>query len=211
MGIQKWFHISVKKFALKKSTSFRVTIINTKTIRIWSKWAKEFLSIMSAREPTYISQMGIQIWFHICKWIILLFKNHLHLGLTRINPKTIWILSNWAKECLNVARAWEHTYISQMGMKNLFYIFKSIIPFLPNSLRSRLDKRGPRMTRSWEKGAQELHVFARNQNHMDNSQMCIQIWFNICKWRIFLFKNHLHSGLTIIAPKTIWIWSKWEK
>jgi len=155
--------------------------------------------------------MDIQILFHICKWRILLFRNDLHSGLTRINPKTIWICSKWAKECPNVARARKHTYISQVGIKNLFYIFKPIIPFLPNSLRSRLDKLGPRMTRSWEKGAQELHAFTRNQDHMYNSQMCIQIWFNICKWRIFLFKNHLHSGLTIIAPKTIWIWSKWEK
>ena len=146
--------------------------------------------------------MGIQIWFHICKWRIFLFKYHLNLGLTRINPKTIWIWSKWDKDCLNVARAPKHTYISQMGIKILFYIFKPIIPLLPNSLRSRLVKLGPSTTWSWEKGAQELHILA---------QMCIQIWFNICKWRIFLFKNNLHSGLTIIAPKTIWILSKWEK
>jgi hypothetical protein len=114
------------------------------------------------------------------------------------NPKTIWIWSKWAKECLNVTSAWEPTYISQMGVQKILCIFKPIIPLLPNSFRSRLDKHGPRMTRSWEKWAQELHVFTRNQNHMYNSQMCIQIWFNICKWIIFLFKNHLHSRLTII-------------
>jgi len=153
--------------------------------------------------------MGIQIWFHICKWRILLFKNHLHLGLSKIDPKTIRIWSKWEKECINVTSAREPTCISQMGIKKLFYIFTPIIPLLPNSFHSRLVKLGPRMTRSWEKGPQEIHVFARNQDHMYNSQMGIQIWFHICKWRIFLFKNHLHSGLTRINPKTIWIWSKW--
>jgi len=142
--------------------------------------------------------MGVKIWFHICKWIIFLLKNHLHLGLTRINPKTIRIWSKWAKECLNVARAREPPYISQMDIKKLCYIVKPIIPLLSNSLRSRLFKLGPRMTWSWEKGAQELHVFSHNRDHVYNSQMGIQICFRICKWRNFLFKNHLHSGLTRI-------------
>jgi hypothetical protein len=155
--------------------------------------------------------MGIQIWFHICKWRILLFKNHLHLGLTRIDPKTIRIWSKWPKECLNVTSAREPTCISQMGIKKLFCIFKPIIQLLPNSLHSGLVKLGPRMTRSWEKGAQELHVFSCNQYLVYNSQKCIEIWFHICKWRIFLFKNHLHLGLTRINPKTIRIWSKWAK
>jgi len=98
-----------------------------------------------------------------------------------------------------------------MGIKRSFYIFKPIIPLLPNSLRSRLVKLGPSTTRSWEKGAQELHIFAHNRDHMYNSQMCIQIWSNICKWRILAFKNNLYSGQTRIDRKTIWIWSKWEK
>jgi len=98
-----------------------------------------------------------------------------------------------------------------MGIKRSFYIFKPIIPLLPNSLRSRLVKLGPSTTRSWEKGAQELHIFAHNRDHMYNSQMCIQIWSNICKWRILAFKNNLYSGQTRIDHKTIWIWSKWEK
>jgi hypothetical protein len=153
----------------------------------------------------------MQIWFHICKWRILLFKNHLHSRLTKIDPKAIQICSKWTKECLNVTSAREPTCISQMGIKKLFCIFKPIIQLLPNSLHSRRVKRWSRMTRSWEKGAQEHHVFARNEDHMYNSQMGIQIWFYICKYRIFLFKNHLHSGLTIINPKTIRIWSKWEK
>ena len=155
--------------------------------------------------------MGIQIWFHICKWRIVLFKNHLRSELTRINPKTIRNWSKWAKECLTITSAWEPTCISQMGVKKLICIFKPIIPLLSNNLHSGLVKLVPRMTRSWEKGAQELHVIARNQAPVYNSQMGIQIWFHICKWRIFLFKNNLHSGLTIIAPKTIWILSKWEK
>jgi hypothetical protein len=269
MCIQIWFHICKWRiFLFKNHLHSGLTRINPETIWIWSKWAKECLNVASAREHTYISQMGIkklfyifkpiipflpnslcsrldklgprmtrswekgaqelhvfarnqahvynsqmciQIWFHICKWRIFLFKNHIHSGLTRINTETIWIWSKWAKECINVARSREHTYISQMGIKKLFYIFKPIIPFLPNSLRSRLDKLGPRMTRSWEKGAQEIHVFARNHDHMYNSQMCIQLCFQICKWRICLFKNHLHLGLTKINPKTIWIWSKWAK
>ena len=95
-----------------------------------------------------------------------------------------------------------------MGIKKLFCIFKPIIPLPPNSLRSKLVKLGARMTRSWEKGAQELHIFSRNRGHVYNSQMGIQIWFYICKWRILLFKNHLHSRLTRIDTKTIQIWSK---
>jgi len=101
--------------------------------------------------------------------------------------------------------------ISQIGIKNLFYIFKPIIPLLPNSLRSRLVKFGPKMTRSLEKGPQEIHVLSRNWDHVYNSQMGIQIWFHIWKWRICLFKNHLHSGLKKINPKTIRISSKWAK
>ena len=139
------------------------------------------------------------------------FQNHLHSGLTIIAPKTIWIWSKWEKHCLNVASAREPTCISQMGIKKLFYIFKPIIPLLPNSLRSRLVKLGPRMPRIWQKGAQELHVFSRNRDHVYNSQMGIQIWLHIFKWRICLFKNQLHSGLTKINPKTIRIWSKWAK
>jgi hypothetical protein len=129
----------------------------------------------------------------------------------RINPKIIRIWSKWEKECLNITSAREPTCISQMGIKKLFCIFKPLIPLLPNNLHSGMVKLGPRMTRSWEKGAQELHVFARNQDHVYNSQMGIQIWFHISKWRIFLFKNHLHSGLTRINTKTIRIWSKCPK
>jgi hypothetical protein len=155
--------------------------------------------------------MGIQIRFHICKWRIFLFKNHLHFGLTSINPKTIRIWSKWVNECLNVARAREPTYMSQMGIKILFYIFKPIIALLPNNLRSRLVKLGPRTTRRLEKGTQELHVFSHNRDHVYNFQMGIQIWFHLWKWRICHFKNHLHSGLTRINPKVIRIWSKRAK
>ena len=98
-----------------------------------------------------------------------------------------------------------------MGIRKLFYIFIPTIPLLPNSLRSRLVKVGPRMTFSWEKGARELHIFARNWDHMHNSQIGIQIWFHLWKWRIYFFKNHFHSGLTRIIPKTIRIWSKRAK
>ena len=120
----------------------------------------------------------------------------------------IWIWSNWAKECLNVVRAREHTYISQMGMKKLFYIFKTIIPLLPNSLRSRLVKLGPRMTR---RGPKNYTSSPAVGNHLYNSQVGIQIWFHLWKWRIWLFKNNLHSGLTRVNPKTVRIWSKWAK
>jgi hypothetical protein len=155
--------------------------------------------------------MGIQIWFHLWKWRIWLFKNHLHSGLTRVNPKTVRFCPKWDKECLNVTSAREPTCISWMGIKNLFYIFKHIIPLLLNSLHLGLVELGPKMTRSWEKQAQELQVFAHNQDHVYNSQMGIQIWFHIWKWRIFLFKNHLHSGLTKINSKTKKIWLKWAK
>jgi hypothetical protein len=152
--------------------------------------------------------MGIQIWFHLWKWRICLFKNHLHSGLTRVDPKIIRIWSKWAKDRLNVTSSREPTWISQMGIKNLFYIFKPIIPLFLNSLYSGLVKLGPKITRSWEKGAQKIHDFARSKDHLYNSPMGIQILFHNCKWRIFLFKNHLYSGLTTIKPKTIRIWSK---
>jgi hypothetical protein len=155
--------------------------------------------------------MGIQIWFHLLKWRICLFKNHLHSGFTIINPKTKQIWSKCVKEYLNVPSTREPTCICPIGIKKLFHIFKPIISLLLNSLHSELVKLGSKMIQSWEKGAQELHVFAHNYDHVYNSQMGIQIWFHICKWRIFLFKNHLHSGLTRINPKTIWIWSNWAK
>ena len=155
--------------------------------------------------------MGIQIWSSLWKWIIFLFKIHLHSGLTRINPKTIRIWLKWEKECLNIATAREPIYIYQIGIKKLFCIFKPIIPLLSNRLRSRLVKPRPGMTRSSENGAQELHVFSRNWDHVYNGQMGIQIWFHLWKWRICLFKNHVHSELTRINPKMIRIWSKWAK
>jgi hypothetical protein len=155
--------------------------------------------------------MGIQIWFNICKWIILLFKNHLHSRLPRTNPKTIRIWSKWEKQYLNVTNAREPTYISQIVIKNLFYILKHILPLLPDSLRSRLVKLGSILTRSWEKETQELHGFSRNRDHVYNSQIHIQIWFHLSKSRICIFKNHLHSGSTRIKPKMIRIWSKWAK
>ena len=139
------------------------------------------------------------------------FQRSPSLVLTRINPKKTWIWSKCLKECQNVTSAREPTCISQMGIKKSFYIFKPIIPLLPNSLRSKLVKLGARMTRSWEKGAQKLHIFSRNRGHVYNSQMVIQIWLQIFKWRICLFKTHLHLGLTIINPKTISVWSKWTK
>jgi hypothetical protein len=148
--------------------------------------------------------MGIQIWFHICKWRTLLFEIYLHSGLTRNNTKTVRIWSKWEKECLNVMSAREPTCIFEMGIKKLFYTFRPMIPLFPNSLHLRLVKLGHRMNWwSWEKGDQELHVFSCNRDHMYNSQMGIQIWFHIWKWGIFLFKNHLHLGLTRINPKTI--------
>ena len=131
--------------------------------------------------------------------------------LTRINPKMIRIWLKWAKECLNVMSAWEPTWISQMGIKIIFYIFKPIILLLVNNLHSGLVKLGPRMTRSWEKGAHELHVFSHNRDHVYNCQMGVQIWFHILKWRIFLFKNLLHPRLNKINPKMIRIWLKWAK
>ena len=121
----------------------------------------------------------------------------------------IW--SKLAKECLTITNTHEPTCIPQMHIKMLFFIFEPIIPLLPNSLHSGLVKLGPRMTRSWEKRAQELHIFARNRDHVYKYQMGIQIWFRTCKCRMLLSQNHLHSGLTKINPKTIRIWSKWPK
>jgi hypothetical protein len=163
MGIKKLFCIFKPIIPLlPNSLRSRLVKVGPRMTRSWEKGAQELHVFARNQDHVYKSQMGIQIWFHICKCGMLLFKNHLHSGLTRINPKTIRIWSKWAKECLNAARARKPTYIFQMGIKKLFYIFKPIIPLLPNSLRSRLVKLRTRMTRSWEKGAQELHVFARN-------------------------------------------------
>jgi len=49
-----------------------------------------------------------------------------------------------------------------MGIKKIFFIFKPMIPLLLNNLHLGLVKPGPKITRSGEKGPQELHVFARN-------------------------------------------------
>ena len=185
-------------------------------VRGWSKLGLEWRSVEKKglenytyfarnRDHVHNSQIGIQIWFHLWKWRIYFFKNHFHSGLTRIIPKTIRIWSKRAKDCLNVTSAREPTCISQMGEKKLFFIFKPMIPLLLNSLHSGLVKLGPKMNRSRENGAQELHVFARNWHHRYNTQMGIQIWFHICKWKILLFKNHLHSGLSRMNPKTIQI------
>ena len=147
---------------LPNSLRSRLVKVGPRMTRSWEKGAQELHVFARNQDHMYKSQMGIQIWFHICKCGMLLFKNHLHSGLTRINTKTIRIWSKWAKECLNVARARKRTYIFQMGIKKLFSIFKPIIPLLPNIPHSRLVKLGPRMTQSWEKGAQELHIFAEN-------------------------------------------------
>jgi hypothetical protein len=212
MGMKKLFYIFKTIIPLlPNSLRSRLVKLGPRMTRSWEKRAQELHVFSRNRDHLYNSQMGIQIWFHLWKWRICLFKNHLHSGLTRVNPKTVRIWSKWAKECLNVTSAREPTCISWMGIKNLFYIFKPIIPLLLNSLHSGLVKLGPKMTRSWEKRAQELQVFAHNQDHVYNSQMGIQIWFHIFKWIIFLFKNHPYSGLTRINPKTIRISSKWAK
>jgi hypothetical protein len=57
----------------------------------------------------------------------------------------------WQKNALNVARAWEPTYISQLGIKKIFYISKPIIPLLLNSLHFRLVKLVLRMLLEVEK------------------------------------------------------------
>jgi len=138
-------------------------------------------------------------------------KGPQELHIFSFNRDHVWNSQMGIQECLNVTSDREPTCISQMGIKTLFCIFKPIIPLLPNSLHSRPVKLGPRMTRRWENGAQELHVFARNEDHMYNSQIGIQILFHLWKWRILLFKNHLHLGLTRINPQMIRIWSKWAK
>ena len=99
----------------------------------------------------YTSSLAIKTTCTTLKWVskydfifaneyTFIKKNQLHSGLTRKNPKPIWIWSKWAKECLNVTSAREPTYIYQMGIQKLFCIFKPIIPLLPNSLHSRLVK-----------------------------------------------------------------------
>ena len=102
----------------------------------WEKGAQELHVFSRNQDHMYNTQMGIKIWFHICKQKILLFKNHLHSGLSRVNRKTTRIWSKQAKDCLNVPSAREPTCISPMGIQKIFCIFKPIIKLLPNSLHS---------------------------------------------------------------------------
>ena len=154
MGIKKLFYI-FKPIIPRFLNSLHLGLVKLRLSMTWSweKGAQELHIFVRNQDHVLNSQMGIKIWFHIWKWRILRFKSHLHSGLTRINLKTMRIGSKRAKECLNVARSKEPTYISQMGIKKSIIYFKPIIPFLSNSLRSRLVKTGPRMTRSWENWA----------------------------------------------------------
>jgi hypothetical protein len=163
MGIQKVFCIFKPIIPLlPNSLHSGLVKLGPRMTWSWEKGAQELHVFSRNRDHMYNSQIGSQMWFHLRKWRIYLFKNHLHSWLTRINPKTTRIWSKWAKNYLNVANAREPTCISQMGMKKLFFIFKHIIPLFLNSFHSGMVKLGTKMTRSREKGAQELHVFARN-------------------------------------------------
>ena len=147
----------------------------------WEKGAQELHVFSCNRDHVYNSQMGIQLWFQICKWGILVFKNHLHSGLNRINPKTIWIWSKWAKECLNVTSAREPTFISQMGIQKIFCIFKPIIPLLLNRLHSRLVKLGIEWPKVEKKGPKNY-----------SSSLTIKTTCNTLKWVSkydFIFAN----------------------
>ena len=86
----------------------------------------------------------------------------------------------------------EPTCISQIGIKKLFCIFKPTIPLLLNSPHSGLVKLGPRIPRSLEKGAKELHIFTCNQDHVYNSQMGIKYDF------IFANEEFFFSKITFI-------------
>jgi len=159
------------------------------------KGAQELHIFSHNRDHVYKSQMDIQIWFHLWKWKICLFKNHLHSGLTRINPKTIRICSKWEKLCLNVTRAREPTCISQMGIKKLFYIYKPIITHFINSLHSKLVKLGLRMIESWDKAAQERYLFAHKDDHVYNPQMGIQTWLSYFQMKNFAFQKSPSFGV----------------
>ena len=150
MGIQKLFSIFKLVIPLLPN-SLHSGLVKLGHRKNWS-WEKR-----SPRSTRLRSQPRVQLsngYPNMISYLQMknfLFKNHLHSRFARINPKKIRIWSKWTEECLNVARAQEPTYISQMGIKKLFCIFKPIIQLLPNNLRSRLDKLGPRMTRSWGK------------------------------------------------------------
>jgi len=150
MGIQKIFFIFKLVIPLLPN-SLHSELVKLGHRKTWS-WEKR-----GPRTTRLRSQLRVQLsngypdMISYLQMKNFLFKNHLHSRLTIINPKKIRIWSKWTKECFNVARAQEPTYISQMRIKKLFYIFKLIIPLLPNNLHSRLVKLGPIMTRSWEK------------------------------------------------------------
>ena len=152
-------------------------------IRSWEKGAQVLHVFTHKEDHVYKSQMGIQIWFQICKWRICLFKNHLHSRWTKINRKTIQIWLKSTKECLSVASAGEPTCMSQMVIKKLFCIFKPIIPLLPNSLHSRLVKNlglewpevekkgGPRTTRLFSQSRPRVQL----SNGYPNMISCLQM------------------------------------
>ena len=197
---------------------------------------KRMSQFTSAREPTCISQMGIKKLVCIFKPIIPLLPNSLHSRLVKLwpgmtgvekrGPRTTCLRSqsrpqstlkryefdrNGPNNASTLRALWNSLAYLKWVSKNYFIFLNPQFHFFQVAFVRGWSKLGLEWREVEKKGAQELHIFARNRDHVHNSQTDIQILFHLWKWRIYFFKNHFHSGLTRIIPKTIRIWSKWAK
>ena len=126
-------------------------------------------------------------------------------------PKTIQIWLKWAKQCLNVTSARESTCISQICIKKLFYIFKPSFNFFQIDLFRGGSNLGLEWPKVEKKGPKNYMCLIAIKNTCTTLKWVSKYDFIFANEDFFLFKNHLHSGLTRINPKTIRIWSKCAK
>ena len=84
-----------------------------------------------------------------------------------------------------------HLYLSNGHQKIILY-FSTHNPTSFQIVFTRGQvKLGPRITRSWENVAQELHVLStRNQDHVYNPQMGIQSMISYLETKNFYFSTH---------------------
>jgi len=131
MGIQIGFHLWKWKICLFKNYLHSgLTKIYPKMIRIWLKCSKECLKVARAREPTYISQIGIKKLCNIFKPIFQLLPNSLHSRLLKLRPR---MTRSWEKRgpqttcllpksgpCVQLSNGYPNM-ISSLEMKNLSF------------------------------------------------------------------------------------------
>ena len=137
--------------------------------------------------------MGIQKWFDIWN------EEFWFSKITFIRGYPEWILKrykfnrNGQKNDSSLRALGSPVASLKWVSKNYFLFLNSSFHFFQIAFIRGWSNLGIERTEVERKGAQEVHVFARN--HVYNSQMGIQIWFHICKWRIFFSKITFIRGL----------------